>query len=120
MKKNLVFENLSIGKNISLEALGKALATITDDDYNGTNGEEYFITDDNDNLVCSMLDCAIKHFKGKVKNVDALEFSEIKEIIEYVINDNYDGGVYSELEYKIFNEEDDKHIYVTLGCIISI
>lgn len=96
---NLNFKVARIGAGSTCEELIESLKEITDADYNGDNGSDYFT---HDSHLCD-LECKVKALYNKVSTT---------ELINAVIEDNYSNPYYANYEYHIEDSIDDYYLVV--------
>lgn len=90
-----------------LKSLRNLLHDMTDEDYNGNNGKDYFMKDGKGNLR-SELDIVFEKCLNKSMTT--------KQTIEYILKDNYNNGYYE--AYSIKTIVIDNIIIVSLAYTV--
>lgn len=88
------------------EELYNCLHHLTDEDYNGNNGEEYYMT-----FVTSKGTKRMSRLEGAMTHYD--EYDSITEFIEFVIGDCYFDPYYK--DFSLFTTE----VYGSLVIVLS-
>lgn len=94
----LIVKRISAG--LSCQELIESLKAVTDADYNGENGEDYF--------THSKTCCDLEYLVEKLYS----EGNCIQNIIEAVIEDNYSNSYYTSYKYHIEDMIDDDYLVV--------
>lgn len=101
--REIDFKVAHIEAGLECEDLIEALKKITDDDYNGNNGPEYYTYDEN-----------LSDLAAKVNKL--YDHKNTYEIIDYVIRDNYQNPYYTDYKFHIEDMIGDDYL-VTLAFI---
>ena len=89
-----------LSKNASKEDVKKFLINLTDEDFNGNNGEDYFteaIIDGKTQLISRLDNCML----------DINNYNNLEDFIAYVLKCNYEDGYYTEYSYEIKTLDDN-------------
>ena len=100
---NLIFKTMELDIEISRDELIKKLSEITDEDFNGNNGEEYYIDGK------SELEYDLDNLYDRGYNTNNIH--DLTQVVEYIIISCYGNECYyKDLEYKTINIDNEKII----------
>lgn len=105
--KKLIQKHYELNINATDVEIYNCLHYLTDEDFNGNNGSDYYMTFETPTGTKSM-----SRLEGAMMNLN--EYNELGEFIEYVLADNYALDPYY-ADYQVFTTV----VYDTLVIVLS-